>query len=122
VAKKIKIPKKIFGAKIPKSLRKSALIQGLIESPTGRKILADALIAAATAGAAVLAQSHSDDIAAAGGKAARRGARTTRIARDVVKSAAGAVTDVLGEAAQAAISISPGTGSKTGKASQQKPH
>ncbi|WP_157961364.1 hypothetical protein [Microvirga flavescens] len=51
---KTKLPKTVAGVKIPKTVRQGDLLEGLLNSDTGRKVLADALLAAANAAAGVL--------------------------------------------------------------------
>ena len=58
--KKVRIPKNVLGMKIPRSIRKSSVIQGLLASKTGREMMAHALTAAATAGAGVLVAERKD--------------------------------------------------------------
>jgi hypothetical protein len=43
MAKKFKIPKKVAGYKVPKSVRKSRLLRAMLSNPMGRDILAKAL-------------------------------------------------------------------------------
>ena len=54
MGKKNAIPKKIAGIKLPKKLRKSKVLRGLLASAAGREILASALTAGAAAAAAAL--------------------------------------------------------------------
>jgi hypothetical protein len=100
MAKK-KLAKKFAGVKIPKVLRKSGLLKALLGSPTGRQILADVILAAAGAAAGVLAQKHADEVKGAG--PARGTGKAGNLAKEMVQSAAGAVTDVLGEAARSVL-------------------
>jgi hypothetical protein len=96
-----KLPKTVAGVKVPKILRTSALAT-LFESPLGRQILADALIAAAGAAAAALVQNRptGKQIANAGEAVADAGADAAAATRDTVQSAAGAVANLVTEAAQ----------------------
>jgi hypothetical protein len=96
---KNRIPKKIVGFKIPRMIRKNAVLKALLASPTGRKILGEALVAGAAAAAAVLAASRSDDIAGAGKGAAKRGRKAGNLATRAVKDAAGAMVGVISDAA-----------------------
>ena len=43
MAKKIKLPKKVAGYRVPKSVRKSTLLRALLNNPMGRDVLANAL-------------------------------------------------------------------------------
>jgi hypothetical protein len=97
--KKNKIPKKIAGVKIPKILRKDSLIKSLLNSPTGRQIIANALVAAAGAAAsALLAGSQGASKASANGHE-----DAGKIAKRALQSAAGALTDALSSAAKSAM-------------------
>jgi len=67
-AKKIKIPKRIAGIKVPKTLRKSGgSLAGLLQTPHGREIAAAALSAAA---AALLGTNKAREVAGDAGSAA----------------------------------------------------
>jgi hypothetical protein len=98
-----KLPKKIGGFKVPKSVRKSPLVGSLLRSPLGRDILANAITAGAGAAAAVLVQDR-DAIAEGSSKAVKKSARTSKraagIASDAVQSAATAVMGVVADAAK----------------------
>ncbi|MBW9054943.1 hypothetical protein [Rhizobium mesosinicum] len=102
MAKKNRIPKKIAGYKIPKAIRKSATIRGLLASDIGRGILANALTAAAGAAATVLL-AESDEISDAAGKGARKGKRALGIAGSAMSSAADAAIDVIKDSARDAL-------------------
>lgn len=112
---KNKLPKKIAGFKLPKTLRKSRLLRSMLGSEQGQRILADALVAAATAAAAVLT-GKSETAQAAGDKAVRGTRSAGRLAKEMAQSAASAVGDVLGAAAQAAL---PETSEKLRKRTQE---
>ena len=45
----LKLPKKIAGVKVPKFLRRPGTFRDLLDSPVGRAVLAEALLAAAAA-------------------------------------------------------------------------
>lgn len=89
--------KKDSGAKLPKSIRKSGLME-LINSNLGREILADALIAAAGAAAAALTKTRTAK--KAGAAAADAGSQAGDITKDAMQTAAGAVAGVVTEAAR----------------------
>jgi hypothetical protein len=90
-----KVPKTIAGVKIPKSLRESASsIISLIETPLGRQILSDVLIAAA---GALMANKS---ITGAAGSAVDRVEKAGAAAAGRTRDAAQAVTDVVTEAAR----------------------
>lgn len=98
-----KIPKKVLGVKIPKLFRKNKLLKSLLASQTGRQLMADALMAAATAAAGVLVAAKPQFVARAEKGVAEAGAAGSDVLKDAVKSAAAAVTDVIGNAAKAAL-------------------
>jgi hypothetical protein len=100
---KNRIPKKIAGFKVPKSIRKSPMLKVLLGSAAGRRILGDALMAGATAAAAVLIQNNQDDVARTGKQAVKGGRKAGSIATRAVKDAAGAMVGVIGDAAQAVL-------------------
>jgi hypothetical protein len=104
---KNRIPKKIAGFKIPKMIRKNAVLSALLASPTGRQILGQALVAGAAAAAAVLTASRSDDIADAGKGAAKRGKKAGNLATRAVKDAAGAMVGVISDAASSILPDQP---------------
>jgi hypothetical protein len=101
VTKKAKGLKKIAGVKLSKTLRKSAL-GTLLNSQLGREILADALMAAAGAAAAALVKNRPSarQVADAGEAVADAGAHAATATRDTVQSAAGAVAELVTEAAR----------------------
>ncbi|MBF9195642.1 hypothetical protein [Microvirga terrestris] len=84
---------KSTGAKLAKTAKKSGLMD-LINSDLGREILADALIAAAGAAATVLTRTRMAK--KAGAAAADAGSQTA----DLSQTAAGAVANVVSEAAR----------------------
>ncbi|MDR9776891.1 hypothetical protein RJJ65_30405 [Rhizobium hidalgonense] len=94
MAKKNSIPKKIAGYKVPKALRKSSLINGLLGSDIGRGILANALTAAAGAAAAVLVEEH-DDVADAADRNMRKGRRALGTAGTAMSRAAEAAIEAV---------------------------
>src|SRR5687768_10526306 len=100
---KNRIPKKIAGLKIPKVVRKNTVLKALLASPTGRKILGEALLAGATAAAAVLASTNADQISDAGKGAAKRGKKAGNIAARVIKDATGAMVSVISDAASVVL-------------------
>jgi hypothetical protein len=102
---KNRIPKKVAGIKIPKILRKNSLLKGLLGSATGRQLVADALVAAATAAATVLAGAKGKAAAKASSSALHDVEDGAKIAKRALKSAAGALTESLGNAAKATFGI-----------------
>jgi len=102
MAKKRALPKSVAGFKVPKSLRKNRLLNGLVASPIGRKVLADALMAGAGAAASVLIQQREG--AADGTKAGlRKGEKAISVAADAVESAVDAMMHVVTEAARSML-------------------
>jgi len=99
MAKKSKIPRKIAGYKVPKPLRKSQIVNGLLASDVGRGILANALTAAAAAAAAVLLEQH-DEVADTAGKGARKGKRALSIAGRAISNGADAAIDAVKSSAR----------------------
>ncbi len=57
---KAKLPKTIAGLKVPKAFRNAGWLDSLVGSPEGRELLAEALLKAAEAAAAVLTQRATD--------------------------------------------------------------
>ena len=51
---KATLPKRIAGFKVPKGLRKSMMVKGLLGNDLGRQIVADAIVARAGAAAVVM--------------------------------------------------------------------
>jgi hypothetical protein len=89
--------KKATGAKLPKAVRKSGLME-LVNSNLGREILADALIAAAGAAAAALTRTRTAK--KAGSAAVDAGSDAADLTKDAMQTAAGAVAGVVTEAAR----------------------
>ena len=90
------------GIKVPKGLRKSRVLRSLLASRLGRQVVADAIVAGAGAGAAVLVGERRE--IAAGAKAgARKGGRGLAVASEAVESAASAMMDVVAEAARSML-------------------
>jgi len=99
---KMKIPKRVAGVKVPKQIRKSALLRGLLASKAGREIAGRALVAGATAAAAALVAERRE-VAEATRKGARKGARTLGLLSDAAESAVGAAMEVVTDAARAML-------------------
>ncbi len=95
---KTKLPKTIAGFKLPKSVRKSRILDAMLNSQIGRDILANALTAGAGAAAAVLLEERKA-VSKVGKKGLRKSAGAIGIARDAVQSAASAALGVVGDAA-----------------------
>jgi hypothetical protein len=92
------MPKMVAGVKMPKAVRQSSSLGTLIHSPLGREILADALIAAATAAAAALTRTRTAKVA--GQAVADAGSEAASTGKDAVQTAAGAVAGGVTEAAR----------------------
>ena len=99
---RMKIPKRIAGFKVPKRVRKSSLLRGLLASKVGREIAGRALIAGASAAAAVLVAER-EEVSDATKKATRKGARTFELLSDAAESAAAAAIGVVTDAARAML-------------------
>jgi hypothetical protein len=113
MAKRYQLPKKILGVKIPKALRDLGWLQTFLESDIGRRILAEALVAAAAAASAALAGTQTETGAKAG-KAVKKSARKGKhLVKDVVQSAAGAATEIIGNAAKSMLPDTDNNGSKS---------
>jgi hypothetical protein len=99
---KTALPKRVAGIKVPKGLRKSRVLRSLLASRLGRQVVADAIVAGAGAGAAVLVGERRE--MAEGAKAgARKGARGLALATEAVESAASAMMEVVAEAARSML-------------------
>ncbi len=99
------VPKTIAGVPVPEAVRKSSAVQGLFASPIGKKLLTDAMLAAAGAAAAVLLKRQKGE------------AKNADITKEVLRAAAGAVTVGLGRAALQ--SLGPGEGVQLAVADQR---
>jgi hypothetical protein len=96
------LPKKILGVKIPKALRDLGWLQTFLESDIGRRILAEALAGTQT------------ETGAKAGKAVKKSARKGKhLVKDVVQSAAGAATEIIGNAAKSMLPDTDNNGSKS---------
>jgi hypothetical protein len=98
---KAKLPKRVAGFKIPKGLRKSKLVSGLLGSKLGREIVAEAVVAGATAAAAVLIRER-EEVAGATAKGAKKGVHALGLLGEAIESgvdaAVGSVTDAVRKA------------------------
>jgi len=99
--KKKKLPKKVGGFNVPKSVRRSSFLRAMLVTPTGRDMIAQAITAAAGAAVAVLVQER-EAIAETGAEVVKTGARKSKhaagIANEMVQSAASAVMGVVADA------------------------
>jgi hypothetical protein len=102
---KIKLPKAIAGMKVPKPLRKSAAVTSFLNDPLWRAVLADALVAAAGAAAATLAQHRPSgaQVAHAGEMAVDAGGRAATATADTIRSAVGSLGSVASEVVQSIL-------------------
>ncbi len=98
-----KVPKTVAGVKLPKALRNSDLVAAILQNDTARRLLADVLIAAAGAAAAVLTRKiapSAEHIAGAGEAVADAGSKaasaTTDIAAGLVGTLGHTATAVAG--------------------------
>jgi hypothetical protein len=99
---KAKLPKTVAGVKVPKVIRTSGLLDELLNSPLGREILAEAIVAAAGAVASVLMKKRpsADQVAQAGEAIVDTGAEAVSATKDLAQTAVGAVTEVVADAAR----------------------
>ena len=98
-----RIPKKIAGLKLPKSIRETPEIRSLLATPRGRKILSDALVEAASIAALRLVQAQrAEETGAAGAGKPRRKSRN-----GAVPAGAAPVDDVPAEAPQTVLLLDP---------------
>jgi hypothetical protein len=99
---KVKVPKKVGGLKVPKSLRKSGAVNMFLNHDLGRLILADVIVAAATAAATGLARHRpsGEQITHAGEAALDTGQRAASGTADAVHAAAGTLGNAFTEAAR----------------------
>ena len=103
MAKSYKLPKRLLGMKVPKALRDLGWLQNFLESDIGRRILAEALVAAAAAASAALVGTQTETGAKAGKAVAKAGRKSGDVVKDAVRSAAGAMSDVIGNAAKSML-------------------
>jgi hypothetical protein len=96
------IPKKIAGLKVPKKLRKSKMLRGLLSSAGGREILASALTAGAAAAAAALSRNRDDVQAGRGSKKGGGG-----LVSGALHDGAGAIMQVVASAARSVLPDQP---------------
>jgi len=91
--KKTKVPKKVAGVKVPKSVRKATIIDTVLNHPIGRAVLADALVAAAAAASAALVKHFPDkrDVERAGDTVQEAGSVGASMVKNVVTGAVGAI-------------------------------
>ena len=99
---KVRIPKRIAGCKVPKQVRRSKLLRGLLGSRVGREIAAQALVAGATAAAGVLVAERKE-IADATREGRRKGRRALALVSEAAESAAEAAIGVVTDAARAML-------------------
>jgi hypothetical protein len=99
---KVKIPKRVAGWKVPKAVRKSALLKGLLGSKVGREIAAQALVAGASAAAAALVAER-EEVADATRKGARKGGRMLARLTGAAESGAEAALSVVTDAARSML-------------------
>lgn len=99
---KNKIPKKVIGYKVPKSVRRSPVLKALVASKIGREVLAHALTAGAAAATAVLVEERGE-IADAAGKTARKGGRALGLVGAALSNGTEAAMDVVRKSASDAL-------------------
>jgi hypothetical protein len=115
MAKSYKLPKRLLGMKVPKAFRDLGWLQSFLESDMGRRILAEALVAAAAAASAALVGTQTETGAKAGKVVAKAGRKSGSVVKDAVRSAAGAMTDVIGNAAKSMLPEGQGEADPKGR-------
>jgi hypothetical protein len=97
---KMKVPKSLGGVKIPRSLRKSRLVNAFLNNDLGRNILADVLVAAAGAAAAAMVRHRpsGQQMTDAGEALLGGGHRAAATTTNAVHTAAGTLGSVFTEA------------------------
>jgi hypothetical protein len=107
----LKLPKRIAGVKVPKVLRRPGTIVDFLNSPVGRLVLAEALIAAAAA------LKNYKPVAETMGEAAntveKAGIEAASTAKDFVQSAAGGLADVAAGVVRQIVPASSGADDQT---------
>src|SRR5689334_16904247 len=100
----LKLPKKIAGVRVPKFLRQPGMITDFLNSPVGRLVLAEALIAAAAAlknyRPVVETASQAADIVE------KVGSEPAKTAHDLVGNAAGELADLAAGVARQIVPAS----------------
>ena len=97
-------PTRVLGVTVPKTVTNA---DGLVNSPRGREILASALVAAASAAAAALVKSpDSPQVAKAREAVSEAGEQVTSATKDLSVAAAGALAEVVTEAARSFLPAS----------------
>ena len=98
-------PTRVLGVTVPKTVTNA--LDGLVNSPRGREILASALVAAASAAAAALVKSpDSPQVAKAREAVSEAGEQVTSATKDLSAAAAGALAEVVTEAARSFLPAS----------------
>jgi hypothetical protein len=108
---KTKVPKKVAGVKVPKGLRNSDLVEAILQSDAARTILANMLIAAAGAAAAVLTQKvtpTAEQMAHAGEAVLDSSSKAASASADVAGSVVNTIGHVVAGAASSLLSKKPG--------------
>ena len=99
---KAKLPKRIAGFKVPKALRKSKMVTGLLRNDLGRQIVADAIIAGAGAAAVILVRER-DEVVDATVKGAKKGAYALGLLGEAVASGVDAALASVTEAVRKSL-------------------
>jgi hypothetical protein len=99
---KVKIPKKIAGYKVPKSVRSNSILKALLGSKVGRDVLAKALLAGAGAAAAILVE-EKEEVADTIHSGKRKGTKALGIVGRAINHGSHAALDVVRDAATSAL-------------------
>jgi hypothetical protein len=110
--KKTKSQVGALGLKLPKSLRKAGWLDDLLQSDIGRRILADALVAAAGAAAAALTRyaAESKSVAKVKNAAVETGSEAATATKELVGAAVSTGLEVVSAVAQELLPSPDGTG------------
>ena len=102
---KVKVPKKVGRVKTPKALRKSGVVEGFLNNPLGRDILAGALVAAAGAAVSALARHRpsASQVAEAGSATLATGGRAAKATADTVGDAVSTLSRAMTEVANSLV-------------------
>jgi hypothetical protein len=112
---KTKVPKKVAGVKLPKTLRHSDLVGAILQNDMARRLLADALIAAAGAAAAVLTRKvapSAEQVVAAGETVADAGSKAASATTDLATGIAGSLGHAVTVMASSLLSDGDSKGTK----------
>src|SRR5215212_12266997 len=114
----LKLPKKIAGVKVPKFLRQPGTIVDFLNSPVGRLVLAEALIAAAAA--LKNYKPAAETVGQAAETVEKAGSEAATTATDLVQSAAGGLADVAAGVVRQIVPASSAADDQTDRGLEKK--